>query len=100
PVYNTAVLAVNQHAVPYGGIELARLYDGDQHVVSSVGGRPLASFGVLVRNSSAKEVLFSQRGHAELPTRPPLELLPPPRGPVHRAKPYPRRPYGGPFQTI
>ena len=100
PAYNTAVLAVNQHAVPYGGIELARLYDGDQHVASSVGGRPLASFGVLVRDGSAKEVLFSQRGHAEVPKRPPLELLATPHGPVHRAKPYPRRPYGGPFQTI
>jgi hypothetical protein len=100
PDYNTAVLAVNQHAVPYGGIELARLYDGNQRVVANVGGRPLASFGVLVRNASAKEVLFSQKAHAELPKRPPVELLASPRGPVLRAKPYPRRPYGGPFETI
>jgi hypothetical protein len=100
PDYNTAVLAVNQHAVPYGGIELARLYDGNQRVVANVGGRPLASFGVLVRNASAKEVLFSQKAHAELPKRPPVELLATPRGPVLRAKPYPRRPYGGPFETI
>ena len=100
PVYNTAVLAVNQHAVPYGGIELARLYDGDQRVVANVGGRPPASFGVLVRNASAKEVLFSQRARNKLPSKPPIELLATPRGPVHVTKPYPRRPYGGAFETI
>ena len=100
PAYNTTVLAVNQHAFPYGGIELARLYDGDQRVVANVGGRPLASFGVLVRDGSANEVLLSQRGRNELPQNPPLELLRTPRGPVRRAKPYPRRPYGGPFQTL
>ena len=54
--------AVNQHAVPYGGIELARLYDGDQRVVANVGGRPWASFGVLVRDASAQRGrCFSQR---------------------------------------
>jgi hypothetical protein len=100
PEYNTAVLAVNQHAVPYGGIELARLYDGDQRVVANIGGRPFASFGVLVRNAAAKEVLFSQKAHAKLPARPPVQLLATPRGPVLRAKSYPRRPYGGPFETI
>ena len=29
PAYSTAVLPVNQRAIPYGGIELARLYDGE-----------------------------------------------------------------------
>ena len=50
PRYSTAVLPVNQNAFPYGGMELCRLYDGDQRVVSNVGGRPWASFGVLVRD--------------------------------------------------
>jgi hypothetical protein len=100
PEYNTVVLAVNQHAVPYGGIELARLYDGKQRVAANVGGRSLASFGVLVRNASAREVLFSQKAHGRPPKHPPLELLTSPRGTVHRAKRYPSRPYGGPFGTI
>jgi hypothetical protein len=100
PAYNTTVLAVNQHAFPYGGIELARLYDGDQRVVANVGGRPLASFGVLVRNASAKEVLLSQRARNQAPPKPAVELLATPRGPVRRAQPYPRRPYGGPFETL
>jgi hypothetical protein len=100
PTYNTAILAVNQHAVPYGGIELARLFDSDQRVVSNVGGRRLATFGVLVRDTSAREVLFSQHGRDRLPLRPPLEILASPRGPVRFAKPYPRRPYGGAFETV
>jgi hypothetical protein len=100
PEYNTAVLAVNQHAVPYGGIELARLYDGNQRVAANVGGRSFASFGVLVRNASAREVLFSQKAHKQRAGRPPVQLLATPRGPVRHAKPYPRRPYGGPFETI
>ena len=29
PAYNTAIVAVNQRAFPYGGIELARLFDGE-----------------------------------------------------------------------
>src|SRR5207248_6138239 len=66
----SAILAVNQHAVPYGGIELARLFDSDQRVVSNVGGRRLATFGVLVRDASAREVLFSQRARDQLPPRP------------------------------
>lgn len=100
PAYNTAVLAVNQRAVPYGGVELARLYDGSQRVVANVGGRPWASFGVLVRDASAREVLFSQKGRALPPPKQPLELLASPRGVVRRTQSYPARPYGGPFKTI
>ena len=58
--YSTAVLPVSQRAFPYGGLELCRLYDGDQRVVSNVGGRPWASFGVLVRQRG-KEIATSQR---------------------------------------
>ena len=38
PAYNTAVLTVNMGAVPYGGTEIARLYDGEQRVAASIGG--------------------------------------------------------------
>jgi hypothetical protein len=100
PTYNTTVLAVNQKAIPYGGLELARFYDGQQRVVANIGGRPWASFGVLVRDASAKEVLFSQKPRPLPPPKPPIELLASPRGAVRTAQPYPRRPYGGPFKTI
>ena len=38
PKYSTAVLPVNLRAVPYGGIELARLFDRNQRVVSNIAG--------------------------------------------------------------
>jgi hypothetical protein len=100
PTYSTTVLAVNQRAVPYGGTELARLYDSEQRVAANVGGRPPASFGVLVRDGSAKPILISQRARDLPPAQPPLELLQSPRGRVSVAKRYPRRPYGGPFERL
>ena len=51
PAYNTAIVAVNRGAFPYGGVELARLFDGRQDVAGGVGGRPPASFGLVVRNA-------------------------------------------------
>ena len=99
PRYSTAVLPVNQKAFPYGGMELCRLYDGDQRVVSNVGGRPWASFGVLVRDRN-KEIATSQRPRSVAPAIPPLTLLSSPHGRVAAAQPYPTRPYAGPFESI
>ena len=100
PRYSTAVLPVNQNAFPYGGMELCRLYDGNQRVVSNVGGRPWASFGVLVRDRHAKEIATSQRPPGAAALRPPLALVSSPRGPRAAAEPYPTRPYAGPFETL
>jgi hypothetical protein len=60
PVYNTAIVAVNQRAFPYGGIELARLFDADQRVAANVGGRAPAAFGLLVREPNGRRVFASQ----------------------------------------
>jgi hypothetical protein len=101
PTYSTAILPVTQGAVPYGGIELARLFDQGQRAVADIGARPWASFGVLVRNQSARTVLSSERGLPQPdPLRPPLELESSPRGVVRRAPPYPTRPYAGAFQRV
>ena len=50
PRYNTAIVAVNQRAFPYGGIDLARLFDGEQEIAGTIGGTPPASFGAIVRD--------------------------------------------------
>ena len=81
-------------------MELARLYDGDQRVVSNVGGRPWATLRRAGPRLALQGVLLSQRPKPEPPARPPLELLKSPRGRVRAAKPYPKRPYGGPFETV
>jgi hypothetical protein len=101
PAYSTAIVPVNQGAVPYGGIELARLFDRNQRAIADIGGRPWASFGVVVRKPNGRAVLISQRGRlAPDPIRPPLVLARSPRGPVVRATQYPPRPYAGPFDDL
>ena len=62
PTYNTAIVAVNQRAFPYGGLDLARLFDGTQEVAANIGGRPPASFGLMVRDVAGKRVAASQIG--------------------------------------
>jgi hypothetical protein len=88
PTYNTAIVAVNRGAFPYGGLELARLFDGQQDVAGGVGGRPPASFGVVVRDGGGKIIAASQRA---VNRDKPLELLQP-----SDSKP----PYAGPFSTL
>ena len=70
PSYNTAVVPVSQRAFPYGGIELARLFDGRQDVAANVGGRPPASFGLVVRDRAGRRVLVTQRPRTRLGGRP------------------------------
>ena len=61
PSYSTAIVPVSQHALPYGGIEMARLHGSDAGPLSNIGGRPWASFGVVVRNAASRSVLRSQQ---------------------------------------
>ena len=60
PDYNTAIVPSSRGAYPYGGIDLARLYDGRQEVAAGIGGRPPASFGLLVRDISGRRTFASQ----------------------------------------
>jgi hypothetical protein len=101
PTYSTAIMPISQHAIPYGGIELARLFDGNQRVVSNIAGRPWASFGVVIRDQRARAVLSTQRAKAAAdPLQPALELLASPQGAVRRAQNYPSRPAAGSFETL
>ncbi|HEX5619317.1 MAG TPA: hypothetical protein VFX51_12910 [Solirubrobacteraceae bacterium] len=79
PAYNTAIVPVSQGAFPYGGIELARLFDGDQEVAANVGGRPPAAFGLVVRDRSGRRVLATQLPRRKLGGRP-LRLTRAPAG--------------------
>ena len=84
PAYSTAVVPVNRGAFPYGGIELARLYDRDGDPVSNIGGQVPAAFGIIVRDRQGKRVLTTQHGLDDDPRRPPLRVrvAPSPRGGV------------------
>ena len=98
PAYNTALVAVTNNAFPYGGIDLARLFDGEQRVISHIGGRAPAGIGVIVRAPNSKVVAASQRSLRKLrPGRRPIRLARSPQGPVRKGTRYPSRPYAGRF---
>lgn len=101
PAYNTAVIAVSQGSFPYGGVELARFYDGDQRVAANIGGRPPAAFGVVVRDRRTGQETRTQRGRLTPDLRhPPLRLTDAPRGAGPHPVAYPRRAYAGPFRRL
>ena len=81
PAYATAIVPVNRDAFAYGGIELARLFDGRGRPLSGIGGTPPAAFGILVRDRAGRVVLASQQGLHHDPRRPPLRLVRAPRAP-------------------
>jgi hypothetical protein len=100
PSYNTAITAVSNGAFPYGGIELARLFDSRQRVVSHIGGRAPAGIGVMV-SAPGRIIASSQRPRAVLrPGRRPITLTTSPRGRIRKGTRYPRAPYAGRFTVL
>jgi hypothetical protein len=101
PAYSTAVTVVDYERLPYGGAELARLFDGDMRVAAGIGGRTPAAFGIVARKVGTGHRVVSQQGRPRANLRrPPLRLLEAPRGAVARPEAYPRRPYAGPFRAL
>jgi hypothetical protein len=97
--YNTAITAVTHGAYPYGGIDLARLFDSEQEVAATLGSRQPASFGVVVRNRNGKTRLVSARPASDDGgRRRPLRLLRAPVGVGSAGTPL--RPFAGPFGSL
>jgi hypothetical protein len=98
PRYNTAITAVTNGAYPYGGIDLARLYDDRQEVAATLGARMPASFGIVARNRNGTVRLVTSRpAGARAPGRP-LRLLRAPMGVGSAGSPL--RSFAGPFKTL
>ena len=101
PTYNTAIVPVSNGAFPYGGIDLARWFDSRQRVISHIGGRAPAGFGLGVRAPNGKLVTASQRPRTLASKgRIPLILNKSPQGPITRVKRYPSSPHAGVFSEI
>jgi hypothetical protein len=97
--YNTAITAVTHGAYPYGGIDLARLFDSEQEVAATLGARQPASFGVVVRNRSGRTRLVTARpANDDGGRRRPLRLLRAPLGVGSAGTPL--RPFAGPFKSL
>jgi hypothetical protein len=99
PTYNTAVMAVSNGAFPYGGIELARLFDADQRVAAGVAPYGASGFGVTV-TEGGRVALGTQTPRPTPPKHPPIVLTRSPRGPVNAGTPYPEHPYAGAFEQV
>jgi hypothetical protein len=100
PRYSTAIVPVSQGAFPYGGIDIARLFDGRQEVAGSIGGVPPAAFGLVVRDSHEDVELATQRPRRRLPDSAPLRLMRAPSGVGARLHAPPDRAFAGPFSTL
>ena len=101
PSYNTAVVAVNQGAFPYGGVELARLFDSRQDVAANLGGRPPVAFGLTTRSADGRPLARSQSGRRRVDPRvTPLELLRAPRGARRSARAPIGKAFAGPFREL
>jgi hypothetical protein len=99
PAYSTALVPYNRGAFPYGGLDPVRLFGPGQQPIGSLGGVPPEAMGVVVRNSSGKELLATSRSqHAGVGR--PLSLIASPRGKVTRPRAYPVEPYAGPFRRL
>jgi hypothetical protein len=99
PTYNTAVMAVSNGAFPYGGIELARLFDGDQRVAGGVAPYGASGFGVTV-TEGGRVALSTQTPQPTPPKSPPIVLTRSPHGPVKAGRSYPEHPYAGAFEQV
>jgi hypothetical protein len=99
PTYNTAVMAVSNGAFPYGGIELARLFDGDQRVAGAVAPYGASGFGVTI-TEAGRVVLSTQTPQRTAPKSPPIVLTRSPRGAIQTGRLYPDHPYAGAFEQV
>jgi hypothetical protein len=98
PRYNTAITAVTHGAYPYGGIDLARLYDRRQEVAATLGARQPSSFGLVVRNRRGRTRLVTARPASDRGSRPALRLVRAPLGVGSAGTPL--RPFAGPFTSL
>ncbi|MGH2945861.1 MAG: hypothetical protein ACRDPC_06290 [Solirubrobacteraceae bacterium] len=98
PSYSTAIVPVNQGGFPYGGIDIARLFDGRQEVAANVGGVPPAAFGLVVRDAREGLELATQRPRGRGPAT--FRLLQAPEGVGARSQSPPWRPFAAPFRTL
>jgi hypothetical protein len=98
PRYNTAITAVTHGAYPYGGLDLARLYDDRQEVAATLGARQPSSFGVVVRTPAGRARLVTARPASDHGGRRPLRLVRAPWGAGEAGSPL--RPFAGPFKVV
>ena len=100
PSYNCAIVAQNNGAFPYGGLDLCRFSDVDQRVAASMGGNGAANFGVVVKRSGGGDTVVSSSVGRKKNGPPPLTMTKGPRGKITSGSGYPSTPYAGGFSQL
>jgi hypothetical protein len=101
PHYNTAIVSVSQHAFPYGGVDIARLFDGRQEVAGSIGGVPPAAFGMVVRDVRGHTLVTTQRPqYGGILGKPALRLVSAPLGVHASPRSAPTHAFDGRFSVL
>jgi hypothetical protein len=91
---------VNMRAVPYGGPELARLYDADGRPAATIASSAPGGFGVVVRDHDNRKLLTSQKAFTTRSVKqPPIRLTDAPRGRGRLAS-FPRHAYAATFSRL
>ncbi len=100
PSYSTAIVVHNRGAVPYGGIDLCRLFDARQLPVGSTGGRGLANFVARIRDRGGETLLDTQMGEGASMSIAALRRDGSTGRAGPRSAPYPHDAYAGPMQKV
>jgi len=100
PGYSTAIVVHNHKAVPYGGIDLCRLFDSQQRPVGSTAGEGIANFSSRVRDSGGEVLIDTHMGESadmSVSARYPGAGV---RRVGSGSAPYPTLPYAGPMSSV
>jgi hypothetical protein len=101
PHYNTAIVSANANAFPYGGLDIARLFDGRQEVAGSIGGVSPAAFGMVIRTAAGHTLLATQRpASGGVRGAPAVHLVQAPSGVGASPRSAPTRAFAGRFTRL
>lgn len=100
PLYSTGILVHNRRAVPYGGLDLNRLFNSRQQPVGATAGTGLANFMARIRDPGGKVLLSTQMGENASMSIAVTQR----EGSVRRvgpaSPPYPLDAYAGPLRAV
>ncbi len=100
PSYSTAILVHNHAAVPYGGLDMCRLFDARQRPVASIAGTGFANFAARIRDGGGGVLLDTQMGEAASMSVAAVLHDGSERSAGPGSAPYPRHAYAGPMRGV
>jgi hypothetical protein len=100
PLYSTGILVHNRHAVPYGGLDLNRLFNARQQPVGCTAGTGLANFMARIRDPGGRTLLSTQMGDGASMSIAVTQREGSTRRVGPTSPPYPLDAYAGPMRAV